>query len=139
MDTIFVIMLKDKKTGFFEKELASLPINKNDNLIVNLFAQGGEDDKKEIVMKITTDRNVEDWEFSAIFDYYDTEIYNGIVNKISEIEDMFNPTWEVIFDFTDDLIDMEDKISEILNIHKNELEDVYETIKNKESEYADNE
>ena len=37
-ETVFVIMLKNKETGFLEKELGSLNINKNDEYIVNLFS-----------------------------------------------------------------------------------------------------
>ena len=33
-ETVFVIMLKNKETGFLEKELGSLNINKNDELVL---------------------------------------------------------------------------------------------------------
>lgn len=63
-ETVFVIMLKNKETGFLEKELGSLNINKNDEYIVNLFVLK-EDDGKKLHLRISTDRDVEDWEYGA--------------------------------------------------------------------------
>lgn len=137
MDTVIVIMQKDKETGFLEKEMGSLIIDKNSQYLVNIFAV--ENAKMEVHLKITTDRDVEDWEYNAIFDYYDTEKFNGVVNSISEVEDDYNPTWELIFDYPSDIIFVEDKVCEILEIHKEELNEVYGVIKDKKGEYDENE
>ena len=37
-DTVIVIMLKDKETGFLDKELGCYKIDKNDAFIYNTFA-----------------------------------------------------------------------------------------------------
>lgn len=138
MDTVVVIMLKDKETGFLDKELASLSISKDEELIVNLFVEEN-DENKELHFKISTERDVQDWEYSAIFDYYDTDVFVDKIKSITEVEDYYNPTWELIFDYSDNILEMEEKVIEILNIHKKELEDVYNTIKDKESEYKQDE
>ena len=49
-ETVFVIMLKNKETGFLEKELGSLNINKNDEYIVNLFVLKEDDGEKLIII-----------------------------------------------------------------------------------------
>lgn len=139
MDTVVVIMQKDRKSGFLEKELASLNIENNENLIVNIFAMEEENTDMLLHIKVSTDRDVLDWEYSAIFDYYDKDIYGEKVKNITEIDDDYNPTWEIIMDYDNDILSLEDKVTEILEIHKNELEDVYNTIKDKESEYTDEE
>ena len=139
MDTVVVIMQKDRKSGFLEKELASLNIENNENLIVNIFAMEEESGDMLLHIKVSTDSDVLDWEYSAIFDYYDKEIYGEKVKSVVEIDDDYNPTWEIIMDYDNDIFSLEDKVTEILEIHKNELEDVYNTIKNKESEYTDEE
>ena len=139
MDTVVVIMQKDRKSGFLEKELASLNIENNENLIVNIFAMEEENADMLLHMKVSTDRDVLDWEYSAIFDYYDKDIYGEKVKNIVEIDDDYNPTWEIIMDYDSDILSLEDKVTKILEIHKNELEDVYNTIKDKESEYTDEE
>lgn len=136
-ETIIVIMLKDKSTGFLEKELASLDLTENVGYIVNIFAADEEGGRK-LHIKLSTERDVEDWEYSAIYDYYDTECFNGIAEVI-DADDDFNPVWEVVIDYIDETAVLEERVAEILKVHKNEIEDVFETIKDKETEYTDGE
>ena len=136
-ETIIVIMLKDKSTGFLEKELASLDLTENVGYIVNIFAVDEEGGRK-LHIKLSTERDVEDWEYSAIYDYYDTECFNGIAEVI-DADDDFNPVWEVVIDYIDETAVLEERVAEILKVHKNEIEDVFETIKDKEAEYTDGE
>lgn len=139
METVIVIMQKDPKTGFLEKELASLTIMENENLIVNLYVQEDESEKLKMHIKLSTDKDVADWEYSAIFDYYDTNIFDDYADNVKEEEDYYNPTWKISFDYIDDTNELEEKITKILEVHRNELNDVYETIKDKESEYNEKE
>lgn len=133
-DTSIVLMVKDNKTGFLEKEIGSYKIDENENLVVSAFVL---DDKGnyEVHLKISIDRDIEDWEFNAIYDYYDDENIKNLVTSINEIEDCYNPTWEVTFDFVNSSTDMEEKIKSILACHKTELLDTYAVIKDKEQEY----
>ena len=133
-ETVFVIMLKNKETGFIEKELGSLNINKNDEYIVNLFVLK-EDDGEKLHLRISTDRDVEDWEYGAIFDNYNYDSYGDNVIEIDEIDNDYNPVWEIVIDYDDNLSVVEERVAEILDIHSNELKRVYEEIKDKESEY----
>ncbi len=133
-ETVIVIMLKDKETGFFEKELGCYKIETNDTLIYNTFATGDENGYT-VSMKLTCDKEVSDWEFDAIFDYYDPETLMPFVTSIEEEEDCYNPTWNITFDFIDNTEAMEEKISEILAVHARELETVYEAIADKKDEY----
>ena len=131
-ETVFVIMLKNKETGFLEKELGSLNINKNDEYIVNLFVLK-EDDGEKLHLRISTDRDVEDWEYGAIFDNYNYDSYGDNVIEIDDND--YNPVWEIVIDYDDNLSVVEERVAEILEIHSNELKRVYEEIKDKESEY----
>ena len=133
-ETVFVIMLKNKENGFLEKELGSLNINKNDEYIVNLFVLK-EDDGEKLHLRISTDRDVEDWEYGAIFDNYNYDSYGDNVIEIDEIDNDYNPVWEIVIDYDDNLSVVEERVAEILDIHSNELKRVYEEIKDKESEY----
>ena len=133
-ETVFVIMLKNKETGFLEKELGSLNINKNDEYIVNLFVLK-EDDGEKLHLRISTDRDVEDWEYGAIFFFFYYDSYGDNVIEIDEIDNDYNPVWEIVIDYDDNLSVVEERVAEILDIHSNELKRVYEEIKDKESEY----
>jgi len=133
-ETVIVIMLKDSKTGFLEKELGCYKITENENLIYNAYALE-EGEKTKVCMKITTDREVEDWEFEAIYDYYDNETILPFITSIEEDPDCYNPTWCITFDFIDNIEDMEEKIGNIIKLHKQELQSVYEAISDKRDEY----
>ncbi len=136
METVVVIMQKDAKTGFLDKELASLTISENEELIVNLFVLEDIETKKlKTHIKLSTERDVEDWEYSAIFDYYDTDIFKEYAESAIEEENYYNPAWEIIFNYKDNIDELEEIIIKILSIHRNELNEVYEIIKDKESEY----
>lgn len=133
-ETYLVLMLKDKKTGFLEKELNAYKITENEDLIVNIFAS--EEEEGLIVhLKITTDRDCLDWEFDAIYDYYDNEIFGDMILSFSEDEEVYNPTFLITFKYIEDDMLMTEFIQKILNMHKNELLDVYKVIAEKEEEY----
>ncbi|MFI3230665.1 MAG: DUF6762 family protein [bacterium] len=141
MDTVIVIMLKDNKTGLFIKELQTLNISKNEDFLLNVYAV--QDDLINIYVKITTNRDVLDWEFNAIYDYYDKDIFLEVLdnknNNILEQEEEYNPTWELSFEYKQEYDQnveiLTEKINNILDLHKNEIEDVLETIKDKQGDY----
>lgn len=133
-ETVIVIMLKESESGFLGKELGSYKISRQEELLYNIYAFEAEG-RTQVAMKITTDRDVEDWEFEAIYDYYDTETILPYVSSIQEEEDCFNPTWQVIFDFVEEEEAMEEKMQQILDAHQKELYSVYEAISDKRDEY----
>ncbi len=135
MDTIVVIMLKDKKTGFLDKELCSLSLAENEEYIINIFVTEEDDNSQMLHLRLSTERDVADWEYSAIFDYYDPQRFDGKVEKVIEIEDYYNPAWELVLKYSDDTAETEEVITELLRLHRAELEDVYNVIADKESEY----
>jgi hypothetical protein CLOST_0227 len=132
-ETVIVVMLRNKDTGFLEKEICSLDLDKNEEYIVNIYVMDN-----KLYIRLSTGRDVDDWEYSAIYDYYDSECFNDIA-EIKEIDDDYNPTWEVSVDYTDDVFETENQVKRILEVHTTELNDVFETIKDKESEYTDGE
>ena len=131
-ETVIVIMLKNKETGFLEKEFDTLDIDENIEYIVNIFAIE-DDDIIKLHIKLSTDRDVKDWEYSAIYDYYDIEIYNDVAEVIDANDD-YNPVWEFIIPYDDSAL-VKEKINMLLRLHKNEIEEVYNTIIDKESIY----
>ena len=135
-DLMIVLMIKNNKTGFLEKEVAQYKIEQNENLIVNLFGVELENEEIEVHMKLTIDRDVEDWEFSAIYDYYDEEILKEVVVSIVSEDGCYNPTWEIVFKYEESETAMEEKIMEILSVHSKELQEVYRVIENKKEEYS---
>ncbi len=58
-----------------------------------------------------------------------------------EQEEEYNPTWELSFKYSTqyqkNIEVLTDKINQILEIHKNELQEVFEIIKDKQGDYKD--
>lgn len=132
-ETVIVIMLKDETTGFLEKELDSYTLPENSELIFSVYAEGQED--KTVVLRLTCGRALEDWEFEAVYDYYDTEPVGALVDEIAEEDGHYEPVWTVRFPFEPEREKMEEKLSGILEAHKTELLSVYEAIRDKEDDY----
>lgn len=132
-ETVIVIMLKDAETGFLEKELGAYSISENGELIFNIYAEGEE---KKVVMRLTCERELQDWEYDAVYDYYDTETVGAWVDSIEEEDGHYDPVWVVTFPFAEEQDVMEQKLTDILDAHKEELLSVYEAIKDKEDDYC---
>jgi hypothetical protein len=129
METVSVLLMeKNKETGYLERELGSYTISDNGNLIDSIYMVH-ENEKDIVHLKLTTERDVEDWEFSEILDYYDEDILKDFVLSCKEVDDTYNPMWEVTFEFTESQSKMENKLQEILDKHKKELDEVYNEIK----------
>lgn len=137
-ETVIVIMQKDPETGFLDKELGSYKITENEDLIYNTYAME-QDGRMVVTLKLTCEREVEDWEYEAIFDYYDQETILPFVTSIEEDLDCYNPTWKVSFDFLEDIEEMEKRIGNLLKLHRQELDSVYTAIADKRNEYKENE
>lgn len=133
METIYVVMLKDSKTGFLEKEICSISLEKLDEYIVNLFVteDGG---LQSFNMRLSTGRDVSDWEYDAVFDYYDPSALEAMGAKVCEMDDDYNPVWLVSLPFDEEKV--QETAEKVLEIHHAELTDVFETIKDKEAEYT---
>lgn len=133
-ETVIVIMLKDAETGFLEKELGAYSISENGELIFNIYAEGEE---KKVVLRLTCERELQDWEYDAVYDYYDTETVGALVDSMEEEDGHYDPVWMVTFPFAEEQDIMEQKLTEILEAHKEELLSVYEAIKDKEDDYRE--
>lgn len=132
-ETVIVIMLKDAETGFLEKELGAYSISENGEMIFNIYAEGEE---KKVVMRLTCERELQDWEYDAVYDYYDTETVGTLVDSMEEEDGHYDPVWVVTFPFAEEQDVMEQKLTDILDAHKEELLSVYEAIKDKEDDYC---
>ncbi|MDR2904095.1 MAG: hypothetical protein LBU77_06275 [Clostridiales bacterium] len=129
-----VLMLRDKETGFLEKELGSYKIKAFENLILNIYAEEIDGDCR-CFMKLSTDKELEDWAFEAVYDYYDGDVFSDAALSFEEVADCYNPTWEVSFRYDDDPAVMEGRITALLAIHNAELASVYEAIADKRKDY----
>jgi len=127
-----VLMEKDKETGFIKKELGSFEVNEGALFVKKLYVLD------EIVyMHFDTNKNVEEWEYSAIYDLFNSEAFTESGYEIEEDLEEYNPAYIIKFKYEDDYDLMKKKIQEVVSIIEKEMDLVFEVIQGKENEYAE--
>ena len=127
-----VLMEKDQETGFIKKELGSFEVNEGALYVKKLFVLGD-----TVSMYFDTNKNVEEWEYSAIYDLFNVEPFEEKGYEVTEDLDEYNPTYIINFKYEDDYDVMKEKINECISLIKSGMEDVFEAIKGKEAEYTE--
>ena len=151
-----ILMLK--KDNIIERELCTLDLGSAGAAkaayihsaygVCDAADESGEEDSITIRLTLTLPGDFLDWEYNAIYDYYDAGIFDDTGVAIAEIEDETedlaegldtdNPAWVVSFPYTEGLGEskLADKIIGILNLHAREIAAVLEDIKDAEGDYA---
>ncbi|MBE6058727.1 MULTISPECIES: DUF6762 family protein [unclassified Clostridium] len=125
-----VLMEKDKDTKFFTRELGSYEVNEGAEYITKLFYDG-----EKVNLYFDTNKDVEEWEFSAIYDLFDDESFKDIVDSIEIYDEEFNPTWIVTFDYDEDHNVLNNRLNNVCTRIKEALEKVFIDIEGKCEEY----
>ncbi len=133
-----IIMLKDMASGLFTRELGVFDTGGLGQLISSCFAYE-EDGFYKVALRLTVPRDVLDWEYNAILDYYDGEALSGFCESLTEAEDCYNPSWEIVFSVEAGagfLEEISAGLLKILEAHNAEVLDVLSVIADKEAEYS---
>lgn len=125
-----VLMEKDKDNKFFTQELGSYKVNDGAEYITKMYYDG---DKVNVFFD--TKKDVEEWQYSAIFDLFDYETFTENGYTIEDVDDEYNPTWLVKFEFLQKHEDMEKKLDELCNLISEKIYQVFQDISNKEDIY----
>lgn len=134
-DQAIVLMEVENETGFLTNMRGSYILQDYSRLVNKVYVtKNGEDE--QIHFFVTVDRDVEDWEYSAIFDMYDKTVFENQGYQVLEIEE-YNPVWEIIFPYDVRHQLNEEKINQILAMHAEQLEIVMNEIKDKKEIYEE--
>lgn len=125
-----VLMEKDKDTKLIIRELGSYQVGDGAKYITKMFYDG---DKVNIYFD--TNKDVEEWEYSAIFDLFDLKQFEANGYKVEDVDDEYNPTWVVKFDYDEEHEIMSNKINELCSLIDDSMNKVFEDIKDKEEQY----
>jgi len=128
-----VLIEKDKETGNIKKELGSFRVNEGAVFVTKLFAIDN-----EVNLYFDTNKDVEEWEYSGIYDLFNSEVFrkNGFI--IEEDLEEYNPTFVLKFKYKEDYSEMRDLINKAVDLIKEEIENVIKAIDGKEEEYKEN-
>lgn len=113
-------------------ELGSFEVNEGALFVKKFYVLG------EVVhMYFDTNKNVEEWEYSAIYDLFNADAFIEKGYEIEEDLDEYNPTYIIKFEYEDDYDAMKGKVQEAVSIIEKEVNSVFEAIKGKEAEYQE--
>lgn len=127
-----VLMRRDKETNILSEEIGSYKVGEGAKLVTKMYCIDN-----EVSVFFSTDRDVEEWEFSAIYDNFNEELFNNNGFIISFEEDEYNPTWKVNFELLEEYSEMEEKVSSLCELIDGEMKRVLDEIKDKEEEYKE--
>lgn len=125
-----VLMEIDKTTKQFIRELGSYETSEGAEFVTKLNYSG-----ELINLFFDTQVDVEEWQFTAIYDYFNEEVFTSKGYSIEAVDDEYNPTWVVKFKYSEDHMVVREAIIEICELIKQELKEVFNKIKEKEEEY----
>lgn len=125
-----VLMEKDNETGFIKKELGSFEVSEGAIYVKKLYML---DDI--VYMYFDTNKDVEEWEYSAIYDVFNMELFENEGFEIEEVDDEYNPTFLINFKYKDDHEYIEEKLSLSIELIEEAMEKAFNDIEGKEEEY----
>ncbi|WP_066892377.1 DUF6762 family protein [Clostridium nigeriense] len=125
-----VLMEKDKETGFITKELGSFQVSEGALYVKKLFVLN-----EEVNLFFDTNKDVEEWEYSAIYDLFNYEAFVKEEFEIEDILDEYNPTFLIKFKYVDDYEFMKERINRCVELIENSMDYVFNAIEGKEEEY----
>lgn len=125
-----VLMEREKETNFLVKELGSYEVHEGTEYITKLFYDG-----EKVNLYFDTNKEVEDWEFSAIYDLFDEEAFKGVVKTIEVYDEEYNPTWIVTFDYDEDHGVFAQRLNDVCIVIVDTIEKAFKDIEGKEEDY----
>lgn len=125
-----VLMEKDRETGFISKELGSFQVSEGALYVKKLFVID------EIVnLYFDTNKDVEEWEYSAIYDVFNYEAFSKEEFDIEDMLDEYNPTFLIKFKYVDDYAFMKERLTRCVELIEDTLEEAFKNIEGKKEEY----
>ena len=130
MQRSLILMERDNETGFVTKELGSYKVSEGAEYIKGFYVKGD-----SVYIKFDTNKDVEEWEYSAIYDVFNMELFENEGFEIEEVEDEYNPTFLINFKYKDDHDYIEEKLSLSIELIEEAMEKAFNDIEGKEEEY----
>ena len=127
-----VLMEKDKETWVITNELGSFEVNEGALYVRKLFVVDN-----IVNLYFDTNKDVEEWEYSAIYDLFNKDVFieNGF--EIDEDLDEYNPTFILKFKYNEEYAEMKEMIDKAVELISKEMDNVFKNIEGKEKEYKE--
>lgn len=124
------LILMERENNVFVKELGSYKVGEGAQYITKFFYDG-----EKINLYFSTKDDVEEWEYTAIYDCFNEDAFEKAGYPLETIDEEYNPTWAITFDYAEDAALMEEVLEKICNLIEVEMERVFNEIKLKKEDY----
>ena len=125
-----ILMQRDEETGFITKELGSYQVSMEAEYVKGFYVKGD-----TVYLKFDTNKDVEEWEYSAIYDVFNMNLFEEEGFEIEEVEDEYNPTYLVKFKYEDNREYISEKLALCIDLIEEAMEKAFSDIEGKEEEY----
>lgn len=125
-----VLMEREKDTNFFVREMGSYEVDDGANYITKMYYDG-----EVINLYFDTGKDVEEWEYTAIFDLFNEETFTSKGYIINTEDDEYNPTWAIKFPYDEEHSIVQEKLKELCITIEKEMLKVFEIIKDNKENY----
>lgn len=125
-----VLMEKDKETGYVKAEKGSFEVDEKALYIKKLYLLD-----ETVYVYFDTNKDVEEWEYSAIYDLFDEKSFLDAGFELEEMTEEYNPTYIAKFKYEDDYELTKEKLYKCIDLIYNAFNKVFYDIKGKEEEY----
>lgn len=125
-----ILMERDSETGFVTKEIGSYKVSEGAEFVKGFYVKGD-----TVYIKFDTNKDVEEWEYSAVYDVFNVELFENEGFEIEEVEDEYNPTFLVKFKYEDDYNYINEKLSLCIELIEEAMEKAFKDIEGKEEDY----
>lgn len=125
-----ILMERDSDTGFVTKEVGSFQVSEGAIYVKKFYIKG-----EKIYLTFDTNKDVEEWEYSAVYDMFNYGVFEEEGFEIEDVEDEYNPTFLVKFKYVDDYDYIRERLEHCIDIIVESMEKVFGDIEGKKEEY----
>jgi hypothetical protein len=125
-----ILMERDSETGFVTKEVGSFQVSEGAVYVKKFYIKG-----EKIYLTFDTNKDVEEWEYSAVYDMFNYGVFEEEGFEIEDVEDEYNPTFLVKFKYIDDYDYIRERLEHCIDIIVESMEKVFGDIEGKKEEY----
>ena|SRR3712207_4877182 len=132
MDFAALVLMEVDKDNKFIREMGSYEVNDGAEYITKFYYN---DEEGKVKLYFDTHKDVEEWEYTAIYDLFDVEVFENKGFEVEEKDDEYNPTWILKFDYIDDYKNMVEKLIGVCELIKAEMEKAFKKSEENKQEY----
>lgn len=131
MDFSSLVLVERDSENNIIKEMGSYEVTEGAEYITKLYYDG-----ECINLYFDTKKDVEEWEYTAIFDLFDIKPFQDNGFEIKDIDDEYNPTWQIKFEFDQEYDIVKRKLCKACELINEGINEAFVEIKGKEEEYV---